>query len=95
MIQTSLCTGCAANLRCGDDAWNLEVRTRRAMSALRCAPPDHPGPRGCGEAPPLGVTNLSGGEKRRVALARLGADVRENSQLHAIFPLLRSEKYGV
>ncbi len=41
------------------DAWNLESRLERAMDALRC--------------PPAGqlVENLSGGERRRVALCRL------------------------
>ena len=41
------------------DAWNLESRLERAMDALRC--------------PPSGqlVENLSGGERRRVALCRL------------------------
>jgi len=41
------------------DLWDIESRVEQAMDALRC-PPD--------EAP---VANLSGGEKRRVALARL------------------------
>jgi ATP-binding cassette ChvD family protein len=41
------------------DAWNLERNVDIAMDALRC-PPDH-----------ADVTTLSGGEKRRVALARL------------------------
>ncbi len=41
------------------DAWNLDNRLQIAMDALRC--PD-------GDAP---VKNLSGGEKRRVALCRL------------------------
>ncbi len=41
------------------DAWELDTKLERAMEALRC--PD-------GEAP---VRNLSGGERRRVALCRL------------------------
>lgn len=41
------------------DAWNLESRLELAMDALRCPPPD------------MTVANLSGGEKRRVALCRL------------------------
>lgn len=41
------------------DAWNLDTKLERAMDALRC--PD-------GDAP---VANLSGGERRRVALCRL------------------------
>ena len=41
------------------DAWDLESKVEVAMDALRCPPGDSP------------VTNLSGGEKRRVALARL------------------------
>ena len=41
------------------DAWNLERNVAIAMDALRC-PPDE-----------ADVTTLSGGEKRRVALARL------------------------
>ena len=41
------------------DAWNIDSRLERAMDALRC-------PRG-----DLPVTNLSGGERRRVALCRL------------------------
>jgi energy-dependent translational throttle protein EttA len=41
------------------DAWNLERNVAIAMDALRCPPDDAP------------VTTLSGGEKRRVALARL------------------------
>jgi len=41
------------------NAWELDSRLERAMDALRCPP---------GETP---VTNLSGGEKRRVALCRL------------------------
>ncbi len=41
------------------DAWNLDNRLQIAMDALRC--PD-------GDAP---IQNLSGGEKRRVALCRL------------------------
>jgi len=41
------------------DAWNLERRIDVAMDALRCPAADE------------NVTNLSGGERRRVALARL------------------------
>ncbi|HEY5662615.1 MAG TPA: energy-dependent translational throttle protein EttA [Ilumatobacter sp.] len=41
------------------DAWSLERNVDIAMDALRCPPDDSP------------VTNLSGGEKRRVALCRL------------------------
>ncbi|MFN8629070.1 MAG: energy-dependent translational throttle protein EttA [Chloroflexota bacterium] len=41
------------------DAWNLERNVDIAMDALRCPPDD------------ADVTKLSGGEKRRVALARL------------------------
>ena len=42
---------------CG--AWELDHKLERAMDALRCPPPDSM------------VENLSGGEKRRVALCRL------------------------
>jgi ATP-binding cassette ChvD family protein len=41
------------------DAWELDNRLERAMDALRCPPSD------------ANVANLSGGEKRRVALCRL------------------------
>ena len=41
------------------DAWDLDSRLEMAMDALRCPPPDTP------------IMNLSGGEKRRVALCRL------------------------
>lgn len=41
------------------DAWDLDAKLERAMDALRCPPADAP------------VGNLSGGEKRRVALCRL------------------------
>ncbi len=41
------------------DAWDLDARVEMAMEALRCPPGDWP------------VDKLSGGEKRRVALARL------------------------
>jgi ATP-binding cassette ChvD family protein len=41
------------------DAWNLDTKLDRAMDALRCPPED------------ANVANLSGGEKRRVALCRL------------------------
>ena len=41
------------------DAWNLDSKLERAMDALRCPPADQP------------VENLSGGERRRVALCRL------------------------
>ncbi len=40
------------------DGWNLDHRIKSAISELGCPPADSP------------VTNLSGGEKRRVALAR-------------------------
>ena len=41
------------------DAWNLDSKLERAMDALRCPPADQ------------SVENLSGGERRRVALCRL------------------------
>ena len=41
------------------DVWTLDSRLELAMDALRCPPGDSP------------VTNLSGGERRRVALCRL------------------------
>jgi len=41
------------------DGWEIDQKLDRAMDALRCPPGDWP------------VTNLSGGEKRRVALCRL------------------------
>jgi sulfate-transporting ATPase len=41
------------------DAWNLDTKLDYAMDALRCPPPD------------ADVTQLSGGERRRVALCRL------------------------
>ncbi len=41
------------------DAWELDSRIEQAMDALRCPPGDSP------------VTNLSGGERRRVALCKL------------------------
>ncbi|MBC7798707.1 MAG: ATP-binding cassette domain-containing protein, partial [Pyrinomonadaceae bacterium] len=41
------------------DAWELDSRLEMAMDALRCPPPE------------TNVKNLSGGEKRRVALCRL------------------------
>ncbi len=41
------------------DAWDLDSRLDMAMDALRCPPPETP------------IANLSGGEKRRVALCRL------------------------
>ncbi|HWV02386.1 MAG TPA: energy-dependent translational throttle protein EttA [Devosia sp.] len=41
------------------DGWALDSQLEQAMEALRCPPGDSP------------VTNLSGGEKRRVALCRL------------------------
>ncbi|MFE3946794.1 energy-dependent translational throttle protein EttA [Streptomyces sp. NPDC059118] len=40
-------------------AWDLDSRLEQAMAALRCPPPDTP------------VRDLSGGERRRVALCRL------------------------
>ena len=42
-----------------NDAWNLDSKLERAMDALRCPPADQ------------SVENLSGGERRRVALCRL------------------------
>src|SRR5436305_4284554 len=41
------------------DGWNLDTNIEYAMDALRCPPPD------------ADVSTLSGGERRRVALARL------------------------
>ncbi|MGO9157625.1 energy-dependent translational throttle protein EttA [Mycobacterium sp.] len=41
------------------EAWDLDSQLEQAMDALRCPPPDEP------------VTNLSGGERRRVALCKL------------------------
>ncbi|MGV6819359.1 MAG: energy-dependent translational throttle protein EttA [Parvularcula sp.] len=41
------------------DAWDIDSKVEMAMEALRCPPGDWP------------VENLSGGEKRRVALAKL------------------------
>src|SRR5213592_4250185 len=41
------------------DGWNLDTNVEYAMDALRCPPPD------------AEVSTLSGGERRRVALARL------------------------
>lgn len=41
------------------DAWNIDSKLERAMDALRCPPEDQ------------SVKNLSGGERRRVALCRL------------------------
>ncbi|UQN15496.1 energy-dependent translational throttle protein EttA [Gulosibacter sp. ACHW.36C] len=41
------------------DAWDLDNQLEQAMDALRCPPADEP------------VTNLSGGERRRVALCKL------------------------
>ena len=41
------------------DAWNMDSKLERAMAALNCPPGDWP------------VNNLSGGERRRVALCRL------------------------
>ncbi len=41
------------------DAWELDAKLARAMDALKCPPPD------------AKIENLSGGEKRRVALCRL------------------------
>lgn len=42
-----------------EDLWNLESKVEMAMEALRCPPSDSP------------VDNLSGGERRRVALCQL------------------------
>lgn len=41
------------------DAWDLDAQLEQAMDVLRCPPADEP------------VTNLSGGERRRVALCKL------------------------
>jgi len=41
------------------DAWDIDARLEQAMDALRCPPPD------------AEVTQLSGGERRRVALCKL------------------------
>ncbi|MFO7829972.1 MAG: energy-dependent translational throttle protein EttA, partial [Bacteroidales bacterium] len=41
------------------DAWNIDTKLNRAMDALQCPPDDQP------------VSELSGGERRRVALCRL------------------------
>jgi ATPase subunit of ABC transporter with duplicated ATPase domains len=41
------------------DAWDIDARLEQAMDALRCPPPD------------ADVTQLSGGERRRVALCKL------------------------
>jgi ATP-binding cassette ChvD family protein len=41
------------------EAWDIDARLEQAMDALRCPPPD------------ADVTQLSGGERRRVALCRL------------------------
>ena len=41
------------------DAWNMDSKLDRSMAALNCPPGDWP------------VTNLSGGERRRVALCKL------------------------
>ena len=41
------------------DAWNMDSKLDRAMAALNCPPGD------------WSVQNLSGGERRRVALCRL------------------------
>ncbi|GJF08863.1 energy-dependent translational throttle protein EttA [Mycolicibacterium cyprinidarum] len=41
------------------DAWDIDSQLEQAMDALRCPPPDDP------------VTQLSGGERRRVALCKL------------------------
>ena len=41
------------------DAWSIDNRLERAMDALRCPPEDQP------------IVELSGGERRRVALCRL------------------------
>src|SRR6202012_2804748 len=41
------------------DLWDIDSKIEMAMDALRCPPDD------------AGVANLSGGERRRVALARL------------------------
>jgi ATP-binding cassette ChvD family protein len=43
----------------GQNLWDLEAQVEQAMDALRCPPGD------------AGIENLSGGEKRRVALTKL------------------------
>ena len=48
------------------DAWNLDVQLDQAMDALRCPPDD------------ADVENLSGGERRRVALCKLLLDEPTN-----------------
>ncbi len=48
-----------------EDGWELDRRIEIALDALRCPPPD------------AGVTKLSGGERRRVALCRLLLDKPE------------------
>ena len=47
------------DIRDATDAWNMDTKLDRAMAALNCPPGDWP------------VTNLSGGERRRVALCKL------------------------
>jgi len=47
------------------DGWSLDSQLEQAMEALRCPPSDSP------------VTNLSGGERRRVALVQLLLDKPE------------------
>jgi len=42
-----------------EEAWDIDARLEQAMDALRCPPPD------------ADVTQLSGGERRRVALCKL------------------------
>ncbi|MEL7446665.1 MAG: ATP-binding cassette domain-containing protein, partial [Pseudomonadota bacterium] len=63
------------------DGWTLDNQLEIAMEALRCPPSDAP------------VTNLSGGEKRRVALTRLliqkpGIGWRTAQGLHRDFELV-------
>ncbi|ULL11607.1 energy-dependent translational throttle protein EttA [Mycobacterium liflandii] len=41
------------------DAWDIDSQLEQAMDALRCPPPEEP------------VANLSGGERRRIALCKL------------------------
>ena len=62
------------------DAWELDSKIDQAMDALRCPPSDSP------------VTTLSGGERRRVALAKLllsEPDLLPVSYTHLTLPTKR------